>query len=138
MKKSADIENPVIVKITGFLVSFLVITTEVSYNIHRDVAFFENHSYTQVEKPMEVNKMENKKLTEQELDQVTGGGIPETDGTNIDILIQLEMEKRRALEEALKAQGYSDSEIAEMIKAMDNKGLILDNDPRNGVIPIIF
>mgnify|MGYP003296965387 FL=1 len=82
--------------------------------------------------------MDNKELNKQELEQVTGGGIPEADGTNIDILIQLEMEKRRALEEALKAQGYSDSEIAEMIKAMDNKGLILDNDPRNGVIPIIF
>ena len=77
--------------------------------------------------------MENNKLNEQELEQVTGGGIPETDRTNIDILIQVEMEKRRALEEALKAQGYSASEIAEIINAPKP-----DIDRRNGVIPIIF
>ena len=40
------------------------------------VAFFENHSYTQVKKPMEVNEMDNKKLNEQELEQISGGVIP--------------------------------------------------------------
>lgn len=42
------------------------------------VAFFVNRSYTQVKKPMEEITMDNKKLNEQELEQVNGGtAIPD-------------------------------------------------------------